>query len=95
LSIFDLLEEDSEQQKQKQKTKREELLESVGVKECFPEGSMKIDMRKCLGVECNLCVKACPTNALYWKAAKSQPSKTCAFTVAHVWQTVVWITVFK
>jgi ferredoxin len=70
LSIFDLLEEDTKQQKQQQKTKRAELLKSVGVKECFTEGSMNIDMRKCLGVECNLCVKACPTNALYWKGGE-------------------------
>jgi Fe-S-cluster-containing hydrogenase component 2 len=27
-------------------------------------------MRTCRGIECNLCVKACPTNALYWKAGE-------------------------
>jgi ferredoxin len=65
VNIYDLLSEASEK-----KGRRAELLESVGVKECFEEGSIKIDMRTCRGIECNLCVKACPTNALYWKAGE-------------------------
>ena len=36
----------------------------------FEEGSLRVDMSKCLGVECKLCIKACPTNALYWEEAK-------------------------
>jgi len=51
------------------KSKREErtrLLESLGVKEYFEEGSIRINKRTCQGVECKLCIKACPTNALYW-----------------------------
>jgi ferredoxin len=70
VNIFDLLEEASEDQEKTPKNRRGELLESIGVKECFKEGSMKIDMRTCRGIECNLCVKACPTNALYWKAGE-------------------------
>jgi ferredoxin len=69
LNIYNLLSEASEK-KEKKKGRRAELLESMGVKECFEEGSIKIDMRTCRGIECNLCVKACPTNALYWKAGE-------------------------
>lgn len=70
VNIFDLLSEASEEEEKtkKLKSRRAELLESMGVEECFEEGNIEIDMRKCLGIECNLCVKACPTNALYWKA---------------------------
>jgi len=47
--------------------RRDLLLKSIGVKELFEEGSVKIDKKICKGVECQLCIKACPTNALYWK----------------------------
>jgi len=67
VNIYDLLSEASEKKEEK-KSRRAELLESMEVKECFEEGSIEIDMRTCLGIECNLCVKACPTYALYWKA---------------------------
>ncbi|MCJ7613631.1 4Fe-4S dicluster domain-containing protein [Candidatus Bathyarchaeota archaeon] len=70
VNIFDLLEEASEEEEEAPKSRRAELLESISVKECFKEGNMKIDMRTCRGIECNLCVKACPTNALYWKAGE-------------------------
>ena len=70
VNIFDLLEKASEEEKCEPKIRRAELLESMHVKECFKEGNMKIDMRTCRGIECNLCVKACPTNALYWKAGE-------------------------
>jgi ferredoxin len=69
VNIYDLLTAASEKKEEK-KSKRAELLESIGVKDCFEEGSIKIDMRTCRGIECNLCVKACPTNALYWKAGE-------------------------
>jgi Fe-S-cluster-containing hydrogenase component 2 len=73
VNIFDLLSEEApveEKKEQKQKSRRAELLESIGVEDRFEEGTIDIDMRKCLGIECNLCVKACPTNALYWKAGE-------------------------
>jgi NAD-dependent dihydropyrimidine dehydrogenase PreA subunit len=38
--------------------------------EFFPEGSISIDKRTCWGLECKLCIKACPTNALYWKTGE-------------------------
>ena len=67
VDIFELLSEDKEKQKKK---KREELLAPLGVKEFFPEGRISINKRTCWGVECKLCIEACPTNALYWKAGE-------------------------
>ena len=37
------------------------------MKEFFKEGSISINKHTCEGVQCKLCVKACPTSALYWK----------------------------
>lgn len=72
LNIFDLLsEEEPEMKKEKNpKTMRIELLEPTGITDIFKEGTICIDMRKCRGIECNLCVKVCPTSALYWKAGE-------------------------
>jgi NAD-dependent dihydropyrimidine dehydrogenase PreA subunit len=67
VDIFDLLLDDKEKAKKKQ---REELLASSGVKEFFAEGNIGINKRTCWGVECKLCIKACPTSALYWKAGE-------------------------
>ncbi|MEM3153901.1 MAG: hypothetical protein QW629_04220 [Candidatus Bathyarchaeia archaeon] len=64
--IFSLLVETSEKEKRK---RREELLAPLGVKEYFVDGSITIDKRTCKGVECKLCIKACPTNALFWKGS--------------------------
>jgi len=63
--IFSLLVKTSEREKRK---RREELLAPLGVKEFFVDGSITIDKRTCKGVECKLCIKACPTNALFWKS---------------------------
>jgi Fe-S-cluster-containing hydrogenase component 2 len=68
VNIYDLLLEASD--KKKEKNRRAELLKSMGVEDFFENGSIKIDMRTCRGIECNLCIKACPTNALYWKAGE-------------------------
>ena len=44
-----------------------QILSSMGVtKEYFKDGNIKIDKSTCKGLECRLCIKACPTNALYW-----------------------------
>lgn len=64
--IFSLLVETSEKEKRK---RREELLTPLGVKEFFVDGKIAIDKRICKGVECKLCIKACPTNALFWKSS--------------------------
>jgi len=62
--MFQMLTETAEQEKKK---RREELLAPLGIKEFFGEGSLTINKRTCKGVECKLCIKACPTNALFWK----------------------------
>jgi len=67
MDIYKLLLETSQKQK---RAKREQLLKSVGVKEFFEEGSIRVDMKTCKGVECKFCIKACPTNALYWKSGE-------------------------
>jgi len=59
-----------EASKRKKREERAQLLQSIGVKEFFEEGNIKIDMKTCKGVECKLCIKACPTNALYWKTGE-------------------------
>ena len=67
VDIFNLLSDGKERAKKK---RREELLASSGVKEFFAEGNISIDKRTCRGVECKLCIKVCPTNALFWKAGE-------------------------
>ena len=71
INIFDLLSEEViDDRKNIPKSRREALLSSFGVKDFFEKGNISIDMRTCRGIECNLCVKTCPTNALYWKAGE-------------------------
>ncbi len=74
IDIFDLLsgsEEKAEKTaKPDKKKQREELLAPTGVKEFFPEGILSINKHTCVGVQCKLCIKVCPTNALYWKAGE-------------------------
>ncbi len=67
IDIFNLLSDTGKKEKRKQ---REELLATSGVKDFFREGSITIDKRTCLGVECKLCIKVCPTSALYWKSGE-------------------------
>ena len=67
IDMFDMLTSSGEKAKKK---RREELLASTGVKEFFAEGSISVNKRTCQGLECKLCIKACPTNALYWKAGE-------------------------
>lgn len=55
--------------KKKNREKRAQLLQSIEAKEFFEEGKISIDMKTCRGVECKLCIKVCPTNALYWKSS--------------------------
>jgi len=64
IDIFQLLTETVEKEKKK---RREEFLAPLNVKDFFAEGSITINKKTCQGVECKLCVEACPTNALYWK----------------------------
>jgi ferredoxin len=85
--IFDLLLETS---KSKEKKKRKELLEASGVKEFFDEGNIEIDMKTCRGVECKLCIKACPTKALYWRAGEVGITRElCVYCAACVLNCIV------
>jgi len=85
--IFTLL---SEASKRKRKEKRTQILESMKVKDLFEEGSISIDKKTCRGVECKLCVKACPTNALYWKSGEvGIDEELCVFCSACVINCIV------
>ena len=64
LDIFGLMSENSPEQAKKKR--RQELLEPTKVKDLFKEGKIDINKFTCAGVQCKLCIKACPTNALYW-----------------------------
>jgi ferredoxin len=64
--IFSLMSEENAEQAKKKR--RQELLEPTKVKEFFKEGTISINKYTCVGVQCKICVKACPTNALYWAA---------------------------
>lgn len=61
IDIFQMLLESSGK-----RSRRHEVLESLGIKEYFSSGSIEIDKKTCRGVDCQLCIKVCPTNALYW-----------------------------
>ena len=64
--IFGLMSEETPNPEEEKKRRRKELLEPTGVKELFKEGKIKINKFTCVGGQCRLCIKACPTNALYW-----------------------------
>lgn len=67
-SIFDLMNEDSEalSEEEERKKRRKDLIEPTGVKELFKDGKININKFTCVGGQCKLCIKVCPTNALYW-----------------------------
>ena len=79
VDMFEMLTETAEQEKKKRK---EELLAPLGIKEFFTEGSITINKRTCKGVECKLCIKACPTNALFWKMGEVELRNISAYTAA-------------
>ena len=71
IDIFNLLSETPPPAlKPAKKSLRQELLEPTGVKDLFKEGKININKHTCVGVQCKLCIKACPTNALYWKTGE-------------------------
>jgi len=85
--IFTLL---SEASKKKRKEKRVQILQSMKVKDFFEEGSISIDKKTCRGVECKLCIKACPTNALYWKPGEvGIDEDLCIFCAACIINCIV------
>jgi len=85
--IYQLLLEAS---KKKRREKRAQLLQPIGIKEFFEEGNISIDKRTCKGVECKLCIEACPTNALYWKSGEiGIVEELCVFCAACVSNCIV------
>ena len=87
MDIYQLLLEAS---KRRRREERAQLLQSVGVKEYFEEGSIRIDMRTCKGTECELCIKVCPTNALYWRSGEiGVVEDLCVFCGACVMNCIV------
>jgi ferredoxin len=68
VNIFDLMSEDNAEEEKRQR--RKELLQPTRVKEFFKDGKISINKYTCLGVQCKLCIKVCPTNALYWKTGE-------------------------
>ena len=87
VDIYQLLQESSEKRK---KEKRTQLLKSIGVKEYFEEGSISINKKTCKGVECKLCIEACPTHALYWMSGEvGIVEDLCIFCTACVWNCIV------
>ncbi|MFQ6095680.1 MAG: 4Fe-4S dicluster domain-containing protein [Candidatus Bathyarchaeia archaeon] len=84
--IFQLLYE-SAKKKREEKAK---LLESLGIKEYFEEGSIRINKRTCQGIDCMLCIKACPTNALYWALGEVKiTEELCIYCTACVLSCIV------
>jgi ferredoxin len=87
VDIFQLLTETAEKEKKK---RRLELLAPLGLTEFFVEGSIAINKRTCQGIECNLCVKACPTNALFWKYGEIEiVTELCVYCGACVLSCIV------
>lgn len=87
IDIYQLLLEASEKRRRE---KREQLLQSIGVKKIFEDGSIQIDTSICDGVECKLCIEACPTNALYWGSGKvNVVEELCVFCTACVLSCIV------
>jgi Na+-translocating ferredoxin:NAD+ oxidoreductase RNF subunit RnfB len=68
VDIFTMLKETVQKPADKpdQETFRKELLEHTKCKDLYPEGTITINRHTCEGIQCKLCIKACPSNALYW-----------------------------
>jgi NAD-dependent dihydropyrimidine dehydrogenase PreA subunit len=72
-STYELMDEEASAQVDEEAEKRQrrkELIAPTGVKEIFKDGKIKINEFTCVGGQCKLCIKACPTNALYWGTGK-------------------------
>jgi NAD-dependent dihydropyrimidine dehydrogenase PreA subunit len=67
LDIFQLLTETGKKERRKTES---ELLAPLRIEEIFQEGSVIINKKTRQSVECKLCIKACSTNALFWRAGE-------------------------
>jgi ferredoxin len=86
IDIFQMLFKESKRRREK----RAELLKSIGVKEFFKYGKIEINHKICQGIECKLCVKACPTNALYWSYGRvNVVEDLCVYCAACVLSCIV------
>lgn len=86
IDIFKLLSERAERRKEE----KAELLRSLGVREYFKEGNVRIDTKICQGIECRLCIKVCPTNALYWAYGRVNITEDlCIYCAACVLSCIV------
>ncbi len=56
--------------KKKRDKEKQELLELLKIKEFFPDGKIDIEKKTCQGIECRLCIKTCPTHALFWQTGQ-------------------------
>lgn len=70
--IFGLMSEEKPKPspEEEKKKRRKELLEPTGVKEIYKDGKISINKFTCVGAQCRYCIKACPTNALYWSGGE-------------------------
>jgi len=86
VDIFQMLMEDFD----RRKARRAELLKTLGVKEYFSDGEISIDNKICQGIECKLCIKACPTSALYWSYGQVNViEEICIYCAACVLNCIV------
>ena len=67
VDIFALMVREEEKRR---RAVREEVLSALGIPEFFSSGSVRIDAGKCYGPQCDLCVKACPTSAIFWREGR-------------------------
>ena len=87
IDIFQILSETTKKEKMKL---RAELLAPLGVKELFAEGDITINKKTCDGVECKLCIEACPTSALFWKVGEVEVTRQlCIYCGACVLNCIV------
>lgn len=69
---------------------RSEILKSLGIREYFADGSISINSVTCRGLECKLCIEACPTNALYWGGGRvNVVEDLCIYCAACVLSCIV------
>ncbi len=64
IDIFSLMSKSEKAEKQKSAN---DILAQTNVKVFFKKGKISVNKFTCTGVQCKLCIKVCPTNALYWK----------------------------